>query len=169
MQLVIGRIAKAHGIGGEVAVEVRTDDPDHRYAAGTSVTTDPPERGPLVIERTRWHSGRLLVRFAGVDDRTAADGLRGTLLVADSETSAPAGDAEDFWDHDLVGLAAVLGDGTRIGTVIDVVHPAGPDVLVVEREPGSEVLVPFVHAIVPIVDLAAGRVVVTPPEGLLEL
>jgi 16S rRNA processing protein RimM len=169
MQLVVGRIAKAHGIGGEVAVDVRTDDPDHRYAAGASLATDPSDRGPLVIEQTRWHAGRLLVRFAGVTDRTAADALRGTLLVADSATSSPAADGEEFWDHDLLGLSAVGEDGTVIGTVVDVLHPAGADLLVVERTTGAEVLVPFVRAIVPVVDVAAGRVVLTPPEGLLDL
>jgi 16S rRNA processing protein RimM len=169
MQLVVGRIVKAHGIGGEVAVDVRTDDPDHRFGAGTPLQTDPAERGPLTVERARWHSGRLLVRFSGVTDRSAAEALRGTLLVADSATSAPAGDAEDFWDHDLVGLTAVLADGTTLGTVLEVLHPAGPDVLVIQRAGAGEVLVPFVHDIVPTVDLAAGQLVVTPPEGLLEL
>jgi len=87
VQLVVGRIAKAHGIGGEVAVEVRTDAPDDRFAPGTSLLTEPGERGPLTVRRTRWHSGRLLVVFDEVADRTAAEALRGTLLVADSTTS----------------------------------------------------------------------------------
>ena len=169
MQLVVGRIAKAHGIGGEVAVDVRTDDPDYRYAAATSLATEPPERGPLVIERTRWHSGRLLVRFAGIADRSAAEALRGTLLVADSSTSADTGDGEDFWDHELVGLTVGLPDGSVVGEIIDVLHPPGPDVLVVRRESGSELLVPFVRDIVPTVDVGTGRVVLTPPEGLLDL
>jgi 16S rRNA processing protein RimM len=169
MQLVVGRIAKAHGIGGEVAVDVRTDDPEHRYAAGASLATDPSERGPLVVEQARWHAGRLLVRFAGIADRSAAERLRGTLLVADSATSAAVGDPDEYWDHDLLGLCAVLADGPAIGTVSDVVHPSGPDLLVIGRADGSEVLVPFVREIVPVVDVAAGRLVLTPPEGLLEL
>src|SRR5579862_267688 len=106
MQLVVGRIAKAHGIAGEVAVDVRTDDPDHRYAAGSSLDTDPSDKGPLIIASTRWHSGRLLIRFTGVADRTAAEALQGTLLVADSATSRD-GDDDDYWDHDLIGLSAV--------------------------------------------------------------
>jgi 16S rRNA processing protein RimM len=169
VQLVVGRIAKAHGITGEVAVDVRTDDPDYRYAPGSSLATDPQERGPLVIERTRWHSGRLLVRFTGVADRSAAEALRGTLLVADSSTSAASDDGEDFWDHDLVGLAAILEDGSIAGEIMDVLHPPGPAVLVVRRTGGGELLVPFVREIVPVVDLSAGRVVLTPPEGLLDL
>jgi 16S rRNA processing protein RimM len=168
MQLVVGRITKAHGITGEVSVDVRTDDPDHRYASGASLDTDPPERGPLTIAATRWHSGRLLIRFVGITDRNAADALRGTLLVADSQTSRDSAE-DDFWDHDLVGLAATGVDGTPLGTVTDVLHPPGPAVLVLDRGEAGEALVPFVHEIVPIVDLAAGHLVIDPPEGLFDI
>ena len=169
MQLVVGRVARAHGITGEVAVDVRTDSPDLRFAPGVQVETDPPDRGPLTVRRTRWHSGRLLVVFDEVGDRSAAEALRGTLLVADSSTSPDGGDPDDFWDHELVGLAAVTVDGTALGTVEEILHPPGPDLLVIRGGDGREVLVPFVHAIVPQVDVAAGRLVVDPPEGLLEL
>jgi 16S rRNA processing protein RimM len=168
VQLVIGRIAKPHGISGEVSVDVRTDAPEHRFAPGAALETEPPERGPLVVAATRWHAGRLLVRFAGVSDRGAADALRATLLVADSSTSEPAGD-DEFWDHDLIGLAAVSVTGDRVGEVSDVLHPAGSDLLVITRPDGGETLIPFVTALVPTVDLAAGKVVVDPPDGLLEL
>ena len=169
MQLVVGRVARAHGVTGEVAVEVRTDSPDLRFAPGTSVDTDPPERGPLTVRRTRWHSGRLLVCFDEVTDRTTAELLRGTLLVADSSTSPAAGDADDFWDHQLVGLAAVLVTGQALGTVEEVLHLPATDTLVVRGAEGEEILVPFVRAIVPEVDLEGGHLVVDPPEGLLEL
>jgi 16S rRNA processing protein RimM len=169
MQLVVGRIAKAHGIGGEVAVDIHTDDPDTRFADGARLDTEPAERGPLSVTEARWHSGRLLVRFEGITDRTAAEGLRGTLLVADSATSLPPDDEDEFWDHDLLGVTAVATDGTVIGTVTDVLHPAGTDLLVIKREDDSEVLVPFVAEIVPTVDLGARRVTVDPPEGLFDL
>jgi 16S rRNA processing protein RimM len=169
VQLVVGRIAKAHGIRGEVSVEVRTDDPEHRFAVGELVETDPAERGPLQIDGTRWHSGRLLVKFAGVTDRTAADALRATMLVVDSATSVPPDDAEEFWDHDLIGLSASLPDGYALGEVTDVLHPPGPDLLVVTGADGIERLVPFVAAIVPSVDLTQRRIVVEPPEGLFEI
>lgn len=168
MQLVVGRIARAHGVGGEVSVEVRTDSPDTRFAPGMSLDTDPPERGPLEVTRARWHAGRLLVAFASVADRGAAEALRGTLLVADSSTSPAVGD-DEFWDHELVGLAAVTVDGTSLGTVEEVLHPPGADLLALRRPDGGEVLVPFVRAIVPTVDVPAGRLVVDPPEGLLDL
>jgi 16S rRNA processing protein RimM len=169
MQLVVGRIAKAHGINGEVSVDVRTDDPDHRFADGSSLQTEPADHGPLVVESSRWHSGRLLVRFAGIGDRTAAEGLRGSTLVVDSTTSAPPDDDDEFWDHDLIGLDVLVDDGRRLGEVSDVLHPLGSDLLVIAREAGEDVLIPFIAEFVPTVDLAAGRVVVTPPEGLLEL
>jgi 16S rRNA processing protein RimM len=169
MRLVIGRIARAHGIGGEVSVDVHTDDPDYRFAVGAGIETEPAERGPLVVTATRWHSGRLLVRFAGVSDRDAASALRSTLLVADSSTSARAPQPDEFWDHDLIGLDAVGLDGEVIGTITDVVHSPGPDLLAVGCPDGREVLVPFVAAIVPAVDLPAGQVLIVPPDGLLEL
>jgi 16S rRNA processing protein RimM len=169
VQLVVGRIAKAHGINGEVSVDVRTDDPDHRFAVGERLDTEPAERGPLEVETTRWHSGRLLVRFTGVIDRSGAEALRSTLLVVDSATCAPPEDDDEFWDHDLIGLDAVTSEGALIGQITDVLHPPGSDLLVVERTSGAELLVPFVSEIVPSVDLAARRAVITPPEGLFEL
>jgi 16S rRNA processing protein RimM len=168
VQLVVGRIAKAHGVAGEVSVDVRTDSPDTRFAVGSTLETDPVERGPLTVERARWHSGRLLVRFGDVLDRSAAEELRGTLLVVDSTTSPAVTDPDDYWDHDLIGLKVETTDGRSLGVVTDVLHPPGPDVLSVDVA-GQAVLVPFVREIVSVVDLAAGRVVIDPPEGLLEL
>ncbi|HVF06270.1 MAG TPA: ribosome maturation factor RimM [Frankiaceae bacterium] len=165
--LVVGRIGRAHGVRGEVSVDVRTDDPDRRYAAGSVLATDPPEQGPLTVERSRPHHGRLLVQFEGVADRNAADALRGVLLVVD-RASVGAADEGEWWDHDLVGLAAVRADGTPLGTVTDVIHVPGPPLLAIESD-GGEVLVPFVAGIVPEVDVAGGRLVVDPPEGLLDL
>ena len=168
MDLVVGRIGHAHGVKGEVSVEVRTDDPDRRFAAGSTLATDPPERGPLTIVGTRPHHGRLLVRFEGVADRNAAEALRGALLVVDA---ASAGDTDDgeWWDHDLIGLAAVLPGGNPLGTVNDVIHVPGPPLLAIVTDEGRELLVPFVAEIVPEVDVTAGRLVVDPPPGLLEL
>jgi len=168
MQLVIGRIGRPHGVLGLVTVEVRTDDPQVRFAPGTALVTDPPERGPLVVTQARAHSGRLLLAFAGVDDRGAAEGLRGTLLVAEVDPDASPEDPEEFYDHQLIGLDVVGRGGARIGTVAEVLHLPGQDVLAVRRPAGPEVLVPFVAAIVPEVDLPGGRVVIDPPPGLVE-
>jgi 16S rRNA processing protein RimM len=168
VQLVVGRIAKAHGVAGEVSVDVRTDNPDERFAIGATLDTEPAESGPLTVERTRWHAGRLLVGFRSVSDRSAAEELRGTMLVVDSTTSGETGDDDDFWDHDLIGLVAETADGTSLGPVTDVLHPPGSDLLSIDVA-GQDVLVPFVAAIVPMVDLAGRRIVVDPPEGLLDL
>lgn len=170
MQLVVGRIGKAHGIRGEVSVEVRTDDPERRFFAGSALETDRAGLGALTVAAARPHSGRLLVAFAGVADRSAAEALRGVLLVADSASCGATGE-EEWWDHDLVGLAAVTVAGEHLGEVVEVLHPPGPDLLVVHRggEEGRELLVPFVATVVPEVDVAAGRLVVDPPEGLLDL
>jgi 16S rRNA processing protein RimM len=168
VQLVVGRIAKAHGVAGEVSVDVRTDNPDERFAIGSTLDTEPAERGPLTVERARWHAGRLLVGFSSVCDRSAAEELRGTMLVVDSATSGLTSDDEDFWDHDLIGLIVETADGTPLGPVTDVLHPPGTDLLSIDVA-GQDVLVPFVAAIVPVVDLAGRRIVIDPPEGLLDL
>lgn len=167
--LVVGRVGKPQGIKGEVTVEVRTDDPDARFAVGTALLTEPPERGPLVVEAVRDHSGRLVVRFAGVPDRNAAELLRDTLLQVDAAGVPPIDDPDEFHDFELVGLRADLEDGTAVGEVREVLHLPHGDVLAVTRPEGAELLVPFVRAMVPVVDVAGGRVVLVPPEGLLEL
>ncbi|OUC91087.1 ribosome maturation factor RimM [Streptosporangium minutum] len=166
MQLVIGRIGRPHGLRGDVSVEVRTDDPERRFAPGTAVATDPASAGPLVIESRRWHSGVLLVRFEGVNDRNRAEELRGTTLVIDSADIPPSDDPDEFYDHQLIGLAVVTPGGERVGEVSDVLHH-GQDLLVVRRG-GAEVYVPFVKALVPVVDLDEGLLVVDGPAGLLD-
>jgi 16S rRNA processing protein RimM len=168
-RLTVGRIGKPQGIRGEVTVEVRTDTPDVRFAAGAKLFTDPADRGPLTVESTRDQNGRLVVAFAGVADRNAAEQLRNTMLLVDASDVPPSDDPDEFHDTQLVGLSALLVDGSALGTVADVLHLPHGDVLVVRRDEGSEVLVPFVRAIVPDVDVRAGRLVVDPPEGLLDL
>ncbi|HWH30339.1 MAG TPA: ribosome maturation factor RimM [Mycobacteriales bacterium] len=169
--VVVGRVGRPQGVRGEVTVEVRTDAPDERFAPGAVLLTEPADRGPLTVDRARDHSGRLVVRFEGVGDRTAAEALRDTLLLVDVRTLAPLEDPDEFHDWQLRGLRAETGDGRPAGVVADVLHLPHGDVLVVRVEDGTdgrEVLVPFVRDIVPVVDVAAGRVVLTPPEGLME-
>jgi 16S rRNA processing protein RimM len=167
--LVVGRIGRPQGIKGELTVEVRTDDPDTRFADGAVLLTDPPERGPLTVVSSRDHSGRLVVSFAGVPDRNAAELLRDTLLQVDAATLPDTGDPDVFHDWQLEGLAVRLEDGTALGVVGEVLHLPGGDVLAVLRPEGPEALVPFVKAMVPVVDVAGGFVVLTPPDGLLDL
>lgn len=167
MQLAIGRIGRAHGVRGEVSVDVRTDDPDARFAPGVVLVTDPRDAGPLTVDTVRTHSGRLLIRFAGVDDRNAAETLRGVTLLVDSADIPPSDDPDEFHDHELIGLAAVTADGAELGEIVDVEH-YGQDLLVLRRATGDDALVPFVSAIVTAVDVPAGRVVLDPPPGLLD-
>jgi 16S rRNA processing protein RimM len=169
MQIAIGQIGRAHGIRGEVTVAVRTDEPDVRFVPGATLTTDPPERGPLTVAATRWHSGRLLITFEGVRDRNAAEDLKGTMLVLDSAEIPAPDDPDEFYDHQLIGLAVVTAAGDPVGEVTDVLHH-GQDLLVVRRAPGkgAEALIPFVSAIVTEVDVPSGRLVIDPPPGLLD-
>ena len=167
-RLTVGRVGKPQGLRGEVTVEVRTDAPEQRFAAGAVLLTDPGERGPLTVESTRSQNGRLMVAFAGIADRTQAETLRDTLLQVDASDVAVSDDPDEFHDTQLVGLRAELADGSSLGAVCDVLHLPHGDVLVLSHA-GREVLVPFVSSIVPEVDLAGGRIVVDPPEGLLDL
>jgi 16S rRNA processing protein RimM len=170
MQLVVGRIVRPHGVHGELVVEVRTDDPELRLAVGAVLPTDPAVTGPVTVTGSRWHSGRLLVTFAGVGDRTAAEQLRNTLLLVDSADLEDLPDPDEFRDHQLIGLSVIASGGEQVGTVADVLHH-GQDMLVVAgsgARAGAEILIPFVSAIVGDVDLAAGVLRVDPPPGLLD-
>jgi 16S rRNA processing protein RimM len=166
--VVVGRIGRPHGVRGEVTVEVRTDDPDLRFVPGAVLLTDPADRGPLTVGGRRWHREILLLTFEGIDSREAAETVRDTELLVDVAELPELEDPDVFYDHQLVGLAARLTDGSPLGEVVAVRHEGG-DLLVVRRPDDREALVPFVSAIVPTVDLAGGFLVVDPPEGLLEL
>ena len=164
-QRMVGRIGRPHGLRGEVTVQVHTDFPEQRFAVGAQLHGDTGH--PLTVETVRSHRGVLLVRFAGVTDREAAAELRGRTLSVDTAQLPDLTDPDEFYDHQLEGLVAVGPNGAALGTVREVVHAPASDLLVVDTTRG-EVLVPFVQAIVPKVDLAAGRVVLDPPAGLLD-
>ena len=179
MRIVVGRAGRPHGIRGEVVIGVRTDEPDLRFAVGATLdarsTSDDagPENGAggerLTVASMRWHSGQLLVAFAGITDRTAAADLTGSWLSVDSSQLPDTGDPDEFRDYELIGLSVRTCAGDPVGVVTDVLH-YGQDLLVVRRqdESGGEALVPFVKAIVPEVDIRAGVVVIDPPPGLLD-
>jgi 16S rRNA processing protein RimM len=168
LQVTVGRIGRPHGIRGDVVVGVRTDEPELRFAKGSRLDTEPSGIGPLTVAGTKWHSGELLVRFEGIGDRDAAAELGGTWLMVDSATIAPSDDPDEFHDADLVGLAVRTVDGTQVGTVDDVLHPA-QDVLVVKAADGREIMIPFVKPFVPVVDIPGGVLTIDPPAGLLDL
>jgi 16S rRNA processing protein RimM len=151
--IVVGRIGRPHGVKGEVSVEPRTDEPDRRFATGAQLKTksDRPGGiniggpGHLTVTGSRWHSGRLLVAF-DPDEHPA--------------------DPEEFYDHQLVGLAVVTTEGHPVGVLREIVHGSAQDLLVITAD-GPDVLVPFVSALVPEVDVAGGRIVVADLPGLL--
>lgn len=177
MELVVGRVAKSHGVRGELVVEVRTDEPELRFAPGSRLRGRARSSEAVqmyAVESVREHSGRLLVRLEGVADRAAADALRGTLFLVDTEDLVPSDDPDEFYDHELEGLRVRLVDGTEIGTVNEVLHSAAGELLSIEAgdraggRAGREILVPFVTAMVPTVSVAEGLIVIDPPEGLLD-
>jgi 16S rRNA processing protein RimM len=169
---VVGRILRPHGLHGEMSVEVRTDDPGERFATGSALGTDPTEAGPLTVTAWRWHAGRLLVSFAEIADRTEAESLRGVWLTVDAAQVPLPEDPDEFHDHQLTGLTVVTVSGELVGIVSDVLHYGQP-LLSVTPAAGTgrtaEVLVPFVAAIAVEVDLAAGKLIIDPPPGLLDL
>jgi 16S rRNA processing protein RimM len=178
MRVIVGRVGRPHGIRGEVVIGVRTDEPDLRFAVGAvlDARSSPdgeddagPDAGRLTVASARWHSGQLLVAFAGITDRTAAGELTGSWLSVDSGQLPEIGDPDEFRDHELIGLAVRTSAGAAVGVITDVLH-YGQDLLVVRRagSQDEECLVPFVKAIVPEVDVPGGVVVIDPPPGLLD-
>ncbi|MEU3547082.1 ribosome maturation factor RimM [Streptomyces longwoodensis] len=168
MQLVVARIGRAHGIKGEVTVEVRTDEPELRLAPGAVLATDPAGTGPLTIATGRVHSGRLLLRFEGVGDRTAAEALRNTLLIAEIDPEELPEGEDEYYDHQLIDLDVVTEDGTEVGRITEISHLPTQDLFIVERPDGTEVMIPFVEEIVTGIDLAEQRAVIAPPPGLID-
>ena len=169
MRLTVARVGRACGLRGEVALDVRSDTPGVRLAPGVRVATDPPDRGPLTVVRTRVQQGRWFVTFEQAGDRTAAEALRGVELVVEaSDGDGPSDDEDDAWyPHELAGLRAEGTDGRPLGEIVDLVPNPAHDLLVLREPDGTRTLVPFVRAIVPVVDIAGGRVVLDPPGGLL--
>ena len=168
MQLVVARIGRAHGIKGEVTVEVRTDEPELRLGPGAVLFTDPASAGPLTIESGKVHSGKLLLRFEGVRDRNAAEALRNTLLIAEVDPEEMPEEEDEYYDHQLMDLDVVLADGTEIGRITEISHLPSQDLFIVERPDGTELMIPFVESIVTEIDLEEQRAVIDPPPGLID-
>jgi 16S rRNA processing protein RimM len=194
MSIVVARIGKPHGLRGEVTVQLHTDDPGRRLAPGASFATEARSGSgvprELTIRTARPHNGSWLLSFEGIPDRTGAEGLRGALLVVDTDEAAEAAaagssaeaaagseagseaaadDEDAYYEDELVGLAVESPAGERLGTVASLETGSAQDLLVVTLEDGTSAWIPFVTAIVPEVDLAGGRIVVDPPAGLLDL
>lgn len=165
---VVARIGRPHGLRGEVTVQVHVDRPQDLFVPGAELATDPPAERPLLLRTVRVHQGVFLLGFDGVPDRTAAEALRGTRLLAERAEDETE-EQEGWYEEDLLGFTVALADGTRIGTVSALHTRPVQDLLEVALDAGGEALVPFVEEIVPDVDEESRTVVLDPPPGLLDL
>jgi 16S rRNA processing protein RimM len=161
MKLNVGRIGKAHGILGEATIEVRTDEAEDRFAIGAVLETE--NHGNLTVVSARVHNGILLIGFDGIDSRNAIEALRNELLYSEVDIDAPGIDEDDYHVLQLIGCKAYLVDGDEFGDIAEVLNLPGQDVLVIKNKDG-ETLIPFVRQLVPVVDIAAKRLTVIPPE-----
>lgn len=165
IEVTVGRIGRPHGVRGEVTVEVRTDEPDRRFVVGARLRDESSGR-PLTISAARWHQGRLLVGFDEITDRTAAEEARGVILVTDVPDDETPEDDQEYYDRQLIGLAVRDAHDAIVGEIVAVVHLPAQDALEV-RTPDGPRLVPFVTALVPVVDLDARFVRLADVDGLL--
>ena len=164
MQLVVGRIGRAHGVLGEATIEVRTDDPDLRFAVGEKLTLE--NGNTLTISSNRWHNQILLLSFNGIDDRNKIEELRDQLLYAEVDTKA--NQPGEYHFQQLIGCQVILADGSKLGEVKEIVQLPGQDLLSVESAKG-EVLIPMVKQIIVSIDVDQKIIQINPPEGLLDV
>ena len=164
MQLVVGRIGRAHGVSGEATIEVQTDDPDIRFQIGNKLTLDDGKQ--LTIRSSRWHNQILLLAFDGVTDRNQIEELRDQLISSDVDLDSLAPGEYHF--QQLIGCEVFQQNGELIGAVDEIVKLPGQDLLSVNRA-GAQVLIPMVKQIIIEIDVSAKKIVVNPPEGLLDV
>ena len=164
MQLVVGRIGRAHGVLGEATIEVQTDDPDIRFQIGNKLTLDDGRQ--LTIRSSRWHNQILLLAFEAIADRNQIEELRDQLISADVDLDALAPGEYHF--QQLIGCEVFKQNGELIGAVDEIVKLPGQDLLSVSKA-GAQVLIPMVKQIIIEIDVSAKKIVVNPPEGLLDV
>jgi len=165
VEVVVGVIGRAHGIRGDVTIDVRTDEPERRFAPG-QVLRDEKSTRTFTVVSAREHSGRLLVAFDGFADRSAVEAVRGVRLVVAVNANESPAEPEEFYDRQLVGLTVHAADDRVVGTVSAVIHLPIQDLLEVNTDQGRRV-VPFVTDLVPEVDLNAGLIRLADVPGLL--
>jgi 16S rRNA processing protein RimM len=164
LQLVVGRIGRAHGVLGEATIEVRTDNPDQRFALGSKLTLNTGRE--LIVKSSRWHNQVLLLTFEGITDRNQIEALKDQLLSASVDTSdlAPG----EYHYQQLIGSTVFLNSGQLLGPVTEVVALPGQDLLAIEYQ-GRQVLIPMVKAIITSIDIENKKIVVDPPKGLIDV
>lgn len=164
MQLVVGRIGRAHGVLGEATIEVRTDEPDLRFAVGEKLTLE--NGNSLTVSGNRWHNQILLLSFNGINDRNKIEELRDQLLYAevDTKNNQPG----EYHFQQLIGCEVILPDQSKLGIVREIVQLPGQDLLSVNSVKG-EVLIPMVKQIILSIDVDKKVIQINPPEGLLDV
>jgi 16S rRNA processing protein RimM len=170
-QLRVGRLTKAHGLKGALKLELFTDEPERRFVPGATFTLQVPTSSPwhgktIELAELRWYNSHAVGFFVGVGTREEAETLVRAILWVDHDVTELPAESDAWYDHQLVGLRA-LRDGVEVGRVARVDHLPAQDLLAIDTAAG-EVLVPFVSAMVPTVDITAGTVTLTPPPGLFE-
>lgn len=165
VEVIVGRVGRAQGIKGAASIDVRTDEPGRRFFPGARLRRG--GGGQLEVATVEWQRGRLYVTFVGYPDRTAVETLRGEQLLVDVPADERPSEPEEYFDRHLVGLRVLASDGAQVGVVADVLHLPAQELLQVDT-PEGERLIPFVKALVPEVDLAAGTITLAPVGGLLE-
>jgi 16S rRNA processing protein RimM len=169
--LRVGRLLKAHGLKGAIKLELYTDSPNERFVPGAVFELQVPQESPwfgktVTVTELRWYNQAPVLFLDGINDRTGAESLIKAILLIDAETEKLPDEPDAWYDHRLVGLKA-LRDGVEVGEVVRVEHFPAQDLLIIKAGE-REVMLPFVKAIVPSVDIKAGTLVVTPPTGLFE-
>lgn len=169
-RLRVGRLTKAHGLKGALKVELYTDEPERRFVPGASFSLQVPPESPwhnrsVELLELRWYNEQPVAFFKGVEDRTAAETLVKAILWVDKDDAEEL-EPDTWYDHQLVGLDVIV-DGMKVGVVARIDHLPAQDLIVVKTK-GDDVLVPFVRAIVPNVDIQAGQITMTPPGGLFD-
>lgn len=166
-EVIVGVLGRPHGIKGDVVVELRTDEPDRRFAVGAELIADGSRRR-FTVSRTRWISGRLVVTFDELPDRTAVEQARGLVLLVQVPVDESPTTEDEFYIRHLIGLRVRAFDGTAVGTVSNVQQLPAQDLLVIDAD-GTEILVPFVRALVPEIDMNEGWLQLADVDGLLDI
>ena len=167
MDVVVGRLGRPHGVHGEISVEVRTDDPENRFAIGAKITLKETNQ-VLTVAATRWHLSRLLIKFDEIQDRTQVDKVRGKLLVVEVDPSQTPTGNNEFYEFQLIDLEVFNQKNEKLGVVKEVLPGSAQALIVVKTPENKEVMVPFVNQLVPEVDIRNKRIVMNPPSGLFD-
>jgi 16S rRNA processing protein RimM len=170
-KLRVGRFLKAHGLKGAIKLELYTDSPNERFVPGAVLELQVPEESPwfgktVTVSELKWFNSSPVLFLKDVSDRTQAESLIKAILLVEQPLDASPQEPDAWYDHQLAGLK-VMRDGAEIGTLLRVEHMPAQDLLVIKTEE-AEVLLPFVKAFVPKVDVSAGVIEITPPGGLFE-